>query len=399
MIQSDTQFEGKTWALLFLVIHGVDNRRKLLVYHGALHLQCRSQFAIFDGQILVENRVFLHKSGIADCLLVSILDPLFKILFPNRACLGLRNGLGVRIHRQCDSRQFGVVPFFHFQDNQAAQELLLVSNDHDARQGTHSIQHLGLNRNRGNILTTTRDDQFLESACDSKESALVDLAHVSRMQESLLVNRFFGCFLISEIAHENVSSSNRDFTFAVGILVQNHNFGAFQSLPGRVILEIPRPIHRNRTGCLRSSIKIADSDVDGSEVRQRWLTDRRSARHKQSAAVKSKLRLDCIKHQRLGNGKRKRTRGSVILCLHGGSSNSLGPGRQPAQRSGGFLSSFRHLLVHLFPDSRHAQKDRGSGFHQCIHQGALQCIRRSQVYLESKYRATLDINHIGSHMT
>ena len=74
---------------------------------------------------------------------------------------------------------------------------------------------------RRNILTSSCDYQILDPAGDLKATIFVNVAYVSSVEESLFVERLeiFGFSL--EVAHEDVSSFNTNFSSTINLRVEN----------------------------------------------------------------------------------------------------------------------------------------------------------------------------------
>ena len=94
--------------------------------------------------------------------------------------------------------------------NQAGQELLHVSNEHNAGEEGKGSSDLILDEDWRNVLATSSNDKLFGSACNEQHSVFGYLSVVSRVQISVAVD-CLGCFLwILVVSHEDISASVAD---------------------------------------------------------------------------------------------------------------------------------------------------------------------------------------------
>lgn len=96
--------------------------------------------------------------------------------------------------------------------DEAGEVLPCVSDDHDVGEEGQGGAYLVFDEDWGYVLSSCRDDEFLDSAGDEEHAFGCDLAGVSGVEEALGVDGFLCFDWVFVVAHEGVASAVADLS-------------------------------------------------------------------------------------------------------------------------------------------------------------------------------------------
>ena len=166
----------------------------MLVNDATFQLHRSGQLTATDGHVLLEESPLTNLLSIGNSLLlvvsvnnaVNVLLPLgiFNDLLSGGGIAAKSLGLLESKHRKLVGR-FAFLVDLTLQGNQAGQELSLITNDNDVGDGGTELNDRVLNVDGRNVLTTSSDNEFLQSASDVIEAILIDLADITSVNPAL----------------------------------------------------------------------------------------------------------------------------------------------------------------------------------------------------------------------
>ena len=177
-----------------LFVHFVDRLLISLVDDATLQLHRSGQLTSSKRHVLLEESPLTNLLSIGNSLLlvVSVNDTV-NVLLPLRVIDDLLSG-GSRTTKSLGLLEWNSTKFIRgltlsirlaLQGNQAGQELSLITNDNDVGDGGTEFNDRVLNVDGRNVLTTSSDNEFLQSASDIIEAILIDLADITSVNPAL----------------------------------------------------------------------------------------------------------------------------------------------------------------------------------------------------------------------
>ena len=186
-----------------LFVHFVDRLLISLVDDATLQLHSSGQLTSSKRHVLLEESPLTNLLSIGNSLLlvvsvnnaVNVLLPLgiFNDLLSGGSRTTKSLGLLESKHRKLVGR-FAFLVDLTLQGNQAGQELSLITNDNNVRDGGAELNDRVLNVDWRNVLTTSSDNEFLQSSLDVEESILILTSHISGMDPSVSIKGTKGLF-------------------------------------------------------------------------------------------------------------------------------------------------------------------------------------------------------------
>ena len=186
-----------------LFVHFVDRLLISLVDDATLQLHRSGQLTSSKRHVLLEESPLTNLLSIGNSLLLVVsFNDTVNVLLPLRVIDDLLSG-GSRTTKSLGLLEWNSTKFIRgltlsirlaLQGNQAGQELSLITNDNNVRDGGAELNDRVLNVDWRNVLTTSSDNEFLQSSLDVEESILILTSHISGMDPSVSIKGTKGLF-------------------------------------------------------------------------------------------------------------------------------------------------------------------------------------------------------------
>mmetsp|Transcript_8476 Transcript_8476/g.31528 ORF Transcript_8476/g.31528 Transcript_8476/m.31528 type:complete len:346 (+) Transcript_8476:256-1293(+) len=305
-----------------VLVHGVDFLFVFFRDDVALELLRGREFAAIDGEVAVQDCELLHLLSVRYGVFVVLVDTLLDVFFPLGVALRLRHCLDVWIHfqrcaKELFSKAFGAIGDLA-QRHEQSVVLAFVTNHHNVRnRRTVSLDGV-FNRHWRDVLAAGGDDEFLDAAGDAEQvGVFIDRPNVTAVQPTFGVNAFLGLFQVVQVSHHDVTATKANLALALLVAasdVVELQLDARNGNTARTRLEVVRLAHVLRTSVLGHTIHFKNVDTDRTEVVERVLHDRRSAREAYARLIQTNRGVRLLLHETHGKVTEERfARGGANL--------------------------------------------------------------------------------------
>mmetsp|Transcript_4373 Transcript_4373/g.6162 ORF Transcript_4373/g.6162 Transcript_4373/m.6162 type:complete len:558 (+) Transcript_4373:75-1748(+) len=266
-------------------------------------------------------------------------------------------------------------------------KLALIAYHHNVRDEWAEAFHVVLNRDRGDVLATSTNDDLLVATGDTDHASCRDTALVARVQPALLVdgfhvllldlsNVFLAEFRVCHVAHHDVTAAEAELalfflswvdrvlcTWYLGLRAVSVQLEAFDLRSRKLkadsaVLEAGLDGGAGRSARLTHAVGLVDVDAERAKVREDLASHRSGASERKLALGQTELSLDNIKELRVDTvHERGLAVASDLAVHHSLEALLLGGGRQLLLNASGLGTDRLELLCNLLPDARDAKED------------------------------------------
>mmetsp|Transcript_20736 Transcript_20736/g.52505 ORF Transcript_20736/g.52505 Transcript_20736/m.52505 type:complete len:252 (-) Transcript_20736:1405-2160(-) len=173
--------------------------------------------------------------------------------------------------------------------------LTLVTDHHAVAETRQFSLDVIFDGHRSNVLTTSGDDQLLDTTSDPEHTVLVHTTHITGAKVAFGIDRFHSLGDIAHVTHEQITSTVTDFTLSrlvtlFAMIDLDIDTGAGRS--SRADSRLARNTESTGTGALAHAIHLVDVDTETTKVLERLTRDRRGTGEAETAAVQTEPGAD-----------------------------------------------------------------------------------------------------------
>ena len=323
----------RIWIVLksLVLVHVLNQILVVSLNDISLQLESSSKLSLTNRQIMFKNHPLTnvlstrYSNGA-----VVLLNHRFNVSLPLGAVHHLQSssssgakGLGLLQRHSIQLVRRLTIERIHFglEGDQTAQELSLITHHNDVGKAGSNLEDLVFNENGRNVLTTSSDDEFLQSTSDVEESILIHSSHITSVEPALAIDGLKSVLLVLEVTHHDVTTLVLDL---VGDRVDSAESTGLGNTARTNLPELLGAVGEDGSRTLRLTQNIVKRNIQASEEELGLFGDRGGSNDTETGTREAEVHANLVEEEGLGEAVEERLGVLVVVLSSQAALHTLG---------------------------------------------------------------------------